>query len=269
MLTQEQICHFRTLGFVLCKRLLSQVEIQVLSDAFDTAMEKARGGAPKPNPGEPRQQVVPFFDYDPDTFYPLLDDPRIVDPLEQLMGEDFILTVSEGILHTGGSGWHHDACAPEGLFSMRAAIYLDPLSPEDGCLNVIPGSHIKEYREAIASHINNVGVAPEEIPGRYPLVNEPGDVLFMNHKTFHSALSDKPGRRAIHINCTQNAAPDKSTEQFDWLMGFLEGETNGWGRFYSDRLIRTADPRRKKMLDRAIQLGFGNTGRVTHLQNLT
>ena len=115
MLTQEQICHFQTLGFVMCKGLLSQEEIQVLSDAFDAAMEKARGGAPKPNPGEPRQQVVPFFDYDHDTFYPLLDNARIADTLEQLMGDDFILTVSEGILHTGGSGWHHDACAPEGL----------------------------------------------------------------------------------------------------------------------------------------------------------
>ena len=164
MLTKEQICHFRTLGFVLCKGLLSQEEIQTLSDAFDAAMENARAGAPKPNPGEPRQQVVPFFDYDPDTFYPLLDDERIVQPLEQLMGEDFILTVSEGILHTGGSGWHHDACAPEGIFSMRAAIYLDKLGSGDGCLNVIPGSHITEYREAIASNINNVGVAPEDIP---------------------------------------------------------------------------------------------------------
>lgn len=269
MLTQEQIRHFRTLGFVLCKGLLSKEEMQVISDAFDIAMEKARDGAPKPKPGEARQQVVPFFDYDPETFYPLLDDARIVEPLVQLMGEDFILTVSEGILHTGGSGWHHDACAPEGIFSMRAAIYLDPLSAEDGCLNVIPGSHMKEYRDAIASTINNVGVGPEDIPGRYPLVNEPGDVLYMNHKTFHSALSDKPGRRAIHINCTQNATSEKNTEHFEWLMGFLNGETNGWGRFYSDCLIRTASPRRKKMLDRAIELGFGNTGRVTHLQDLT
>ena len=53
-----------------------------------------------------------------------------------MMGEDFIFTVSEGILHTGGTPWHHDACAPDGFFSMRAAIYLDTLGPDDGCLNV-------------------------------------------------------------------------------------------------------------------------------------
>ena len=45
-------------------------------------------------------------------------------------------------------------------------------------------------------------------------------------------------------------------------------ETKGWGRFYSDRLISTAGPRRQKMLERAIELGFGNTGPITQLQDL-
>ena len=51
-------------------------------------------------------------------------------------------------------------------------------------------------------------------------------------------------------------------------MDFLRGETNHWGRFYSENLLRTATPRRQKMMDRAIELGFGNTGPTTHLQNL-
>lgn len=51
-------------------------------------------------------------------------------------------------------------------------------------------------------------------------------------------------------------------------MKFLAGETKGWGRFYSDRLIETAGPRRRKMLARAIELGFGNTGPIFHLQDL-
>ena len=147
-MTQEEIRHFETLGFIQYKGFFSPAEVDKLSSAFDSAMERARGGAPAPVSGEPRQQVVPFFDYDSDTFYPLLDNERIMDVFSTLMGEDFILTVSEGILHTGGSAWHHDACGPEGFFSMRAAMYLDPLGPEDGCLNVIPGSHL----EGLATH---------------------------------------------------------------------------------------------------------------------
>ena len=266
-MTQEQIHHFQTLGFLQCKQLLAPEEIATISSAFDAAMERARNGAPKPKQGEKRQQVVPFFDYDPDAFYPLLDDERILDIFENVMGEDFILTVTEGILHTGGSGWHHDASAPDGFLGMRAAIYLDTLGPDDGCLNVIPGSHFIEFREALNKAIGELGVSPENVPGKYPLSNEPGDVIFMNYKTYHSALSDKPGRRAIHINCVESTTAEKNQEHFDWLVGFLEGETRGWGRFYSDRLIKTSGPRRKKMLQRAIELGFGSKGPITHLQD--
>ncbi len=266
-MTPGQISYFHTFGFFLCRQLLSAAEMDSLSSAFDRAMEKARGGAPAPGPGEKRQQIIPFFDYDPETFYPLLDDERILQPFAQLLGDDFILTVSEGIIHTGGSPWHHDAYAPEGLFTMRAAIYLDPLGPEDGCLTVIPGSHCQEFRDRLVAHKDQLSAAPEGLPGRDPLVNEPGDVLLMNHKLHHAALSDNPGRRAIHINVAQNATPAKNQAHFDWLVKFLASETKAWGRFYSDRLMSTAGPRRKQMLDRAISLGFGNTGPITQLQD--
>ncbi len=267
-MNQEDIKYFQRFGFIQYKGLLSPAEVEVISDAFDEGMRVARKGAPPPGPGEKRQQIIPFFDYDPEVFYPLLDHEKIVDIFEGLMGEDFILTLSEGIIHTGGSGWHHDAYAPEGYFSMRAAIYLDPLGPEDGCLTVIPGSHFKEFGAAINQMKDELGTLPDEMPGRYPLCNEPGDVLFMNHKTYHAALSDSYGRRAIHINCVPNTTPDTNKEHYDWLMMFLDGETQHWGRFYSDRLISTAGPRRHKMLERAIELGFGNTGPITQLQDL-
>ncbi len=268
-MTPEQINYFRTFGFFLCKNLLSQEETEVLSTAFDKAMEKARGGAPKPAPGEKRQQIIPFFDYDPEVFYALLDDARILDTFEQLLGADFILTLSEGIIHTGGSAWHHDAYGPEGFFSMRAAIYLDPLGPEEGCLSVIPGSHCQEFRDYIVAHKDALETLSEDMPGQYPLVNEPGDVLFMNHKVHHAALSAKPWRRAIHLNAVQNTTPEKNPRHYDWLVEFLAGETRRWGRFYSERLINSAGPRRKQILDRAIALGFGDKGSITQLQDLT
>ena len=268
MLTPEQKAHFEVCGFVLLKQLFSKDEVAKLSDAWDEAMSRAREGAPAPVSGERRQQVVPFFDYDPDTFYPLLDDERIVGTLRDVMGDDMLLTVSEGILHTGGTGWHHDACAPDGFFSGRMGMYLDELEFDQGCLCVIPGSHHPDFRKALVETIKDLGVKSSEIPGMYPVVNEPGDVLFMNHKTFHASLSDNPGRRAIHINAVQNTTPEKNQEHFDWLKKFLEGETNGWGRFYSDRLINTADEARRKMLDPVMALGLGNTGKITHLQDL-
>ena len=266
-MTKDQITYFETFGFLLCRQLLAAEEVSNLAQAFDAAMVKARRGEPRPQPGEKRQQIVPFFDYDPGSFYPLLEDDRIVDVFETLLGPDYLFTLSEGIIHTGGTGWHHDACAPEGLFSMRAAIYLDRLGPDEGCLSVIPGSHRLEFREGVETAMAELNLEPGSVPGRYPAVNEPGDVLFMNHKLFHSAIGERPWRRAIHINCVQNASPENNREHFDWLCKFLQGETEGWGRFYSERLIAAAGPRLRKTLDRVIDLGFGNTGPITHLQD--
>ena len=272
VLTEEQINHFRTLGFLLCKQLLSVEQMKKIAAAFDTAMCRARGGASVPELernaqgfSTKRQQVVPFFDYNPEVLYALLDNQKIMDTFQVLLGEDFIFTLSEGIIHAGGTGWHHDAVAPDGLFSMRAAIYLDPLGPNNGCLNVIPGSHYSEFREALGKTLKDIDARAEDIPGRHAICTDPGDVIFMNHKVFHAALNDNSGRRAIHINCSQNTTPERNKIHFDWLARFLEGENRQWGRFYSDRLISTAGPRRQKMLSRAIELGFGNKGKITHL----
>ncbi len=284
MLTTEQVTHFRTLGFVMCRSKLTADEASAISRAFDDGMRHARGGAEEPHLeqdangyGRKSQGVTPFFDYSPDALYALLDDPRIFDVFEQLMGDDFILTVSSGIIHGGGTGWHHDECAPDGIFSMRAHLYLDPLGPADGCLTVFPGSHCRPYRDAIlrsmgvrnnpTNHWTQLGVSPALVPGAYPLVTRLGDVLFMNHKLFHAALSDRRGRRAIHINCAQNTTPKRNAEHFEWLNGFLESQSRGH-RFYSDRLIRTAGPRRRKMLARALELGYGDTGTINELQDL-
>lgn len=226
----EWVTHFRTFGFLMCKRLFTVEEMNELSDAFDAAMKIARDDAAEPELrqdtrgySEVRQQVnntiapyIPFVDYAPEVFYPLLDDERIVSIFRNLMGDDFRITVTEGLIHAGGSGWHHDNVTREGYFTMRAALYLDPLGPEDGCLSVIPGSHFTQFREALGTDsdqrsiraIEKLGTPAEEVPGRYDLVNEPGDVLFMNHMLFHSALSSKSGRRTIHINATQNIPPE-------------------------------------------------------------
>ena len=48
-MTKEQIHHFQTFGFFLCRQLLGTDKMTVIADAFDTAMARARGGAPKPH----------------------------------------------------------------------------------------------------------------------------------------------------------------------------------------------------------------------------
>ena len=239
-MTEQQVNHFHTLGFLQCRQFITPEETEAISKAFDAAMKKGRGGAEEPEltqddhgNSKVRQQInstippnLPFFDLDPDAFYPLLEDERFDDVFRTLLGDDYIVSVSEGIIHAGGSGWHHDNVAPEGYFTMRAHMYLDKLGPNDGCLSVIPGSHHTPFRDALGTDdngmsvraIGRMGIPPEKIPGRYDLVNEPGDVVFLNHKCYHSALSGRSKRRCLHINAGKAA----HTESHEELVAALE-----------------------------------------------
>lgn len=144
-MTHEQVAHFHALGFLQYKQLFSLKEMRVFSDAFDEVMSRERGGGPPPGPEDQRQQVTPFSTTTQRCSTPCW----MMTAFDMLMGEDFIFLQSEGLLHTGGSRWHHDARGPEGIFSMRAAIYLDPLNPSDGCLDIIPGSHFADFGDAL------------------------------------------------------------------------------------------------------------------------
>ncbi len=270
MITEDEVVHFQTLGFLQCRKLFSPEEIQALSNSFDAAMRRQRGGTPAPELRQDEhgystvsQDEIPFFDTDPDAFYPLLEDARILDVFEQLMGSDFIMAAHSAVIYGGGTPWHHDTVAPEGFFSMRAALYLDPLGPEDGCLTVIPGSHFKEFRDALVKTVGNfqrtnqLGIDAGDLPGKYPLVTEPGDVIFMNHKLYHAAFHPKPGRRILRITCSQNTTPDKNQEHYDWLVQYLNGITEGHGTIYSDRLLANGGTRCQEVMARGISLGFG------------
>ena len=222
MVTPEEIAFFRTFGFLQCKQLLSQDETALLTEKFEVAMMTARDGADEPvltqdehGYSDVRQQVgvwdkkqIPFFDYDPDSFYWLLDDERFESHFRTFQGDDYVVSASAAYIHAGGVGWHHDhsETIDDAFHSMRAHMYLDPLGPEDGCLTVLPGSqHRGDYRKTLLDSQGKVtsghnywghfGVPPDEIPGATPLVNEPGDVVFLNHKTFHAALSNRAKRK--------------------------------------------------------------------------
>lgn len=55
-MTQEEIRHFKTLGFIQYKRFFSPEEVDKLSSAFDSAME-----APRPQlPGSEDNRLFPF-----------------------------------------------------------------------------------------------------------------------------------------------------------------------------------------------------------------
>ena len=252
MVTPEQIAHFRTFGFLHCKQFVTKEETAFLTGKLESAMRKARGGAEEPELTQDengysaiRHQVAvwdknktPFFDYDPESFYWMLDDERFDAYFRALQGEDYVVGVTEGIIHAGGTGWHndHNEAYDDDFHSMRAHMYLDKLGPEDGCLTVLPGSnHRGGYRKTLLDSVGKInatnnswqqfGVPPDKLPGAFPLINDPGDVIFLNHKTFHAALSNRTKRRCIHINVYKAARTDSQQEQIEALAKHIKSDS--------------------------------------------
>jgi ectoine hydroxylase-related dioxygenase (phytanoyl-CoA dioxygenase family) len=79
--------------------------------------------------------------------YELATHPRVLDAVEELLGPNLLVWSTELFAkHPGDKvaiGWHRDEdyTGFDPLLSTTAWIALSPSTPENGCLQVIPGSH--------------------------------------------------------------------------------------------------------------------------------
>ena len=185
MLTQGQIDHYEAFGFLVLRGLLSQDEMDELRAASLSVMRELRGD--DEFQADENQSVQPWLERHP-AMRDLIDDERIHQIPESLLGPDFWLDGTEGHLRVGDTPWHGDDIHDDDLGWVKIAIYLDPLTKHDGCLRVIPGTHRRNDPDPLSelrsgepcSRRKRVFGMPS---GRYPL----------------DGLGDGTGRRAgIH-----------------------------------------------------------------------
>jgi hypothetical protein len=136
-------------------------------------------------------------------------DPAVVRPVQALLGPDCWLLEDDrfGVVYQDarsgdGSGysrigWHSDAQSGPTLDwwpSVAFTIHLDPTSPENGFLRVVPGSH-RGGTEAMPPGF-------ERVPGEVGVYCERGDVLLHHSDLWHSAAratEDPPGGIRRHV----------------------------------------------------------------------
>lgn len=94
--------------------------------------------------------IEPFHHLDP-RFDAVLDDPRIAEPMRELVGSEHIALFTDKLnlkrpREGSGFGFHQDS--PYWAFHCthldrlpNVMVLLDDASPENGCLRVVPGSH--------------------------------------------------------------------------------------------------------------------------------
>lgn len=207
MLTQGQINHFDTFGFLVHRQAFDADETESLSREFESVCAQLLGRTPGDGDSLWRQ---PFVENSP-ALSRLVEDDRIYLPVQDLLGEGFLWGGSEGMWgfessladhqwHADG-GWIADQMTTHRL---KVMLYLDPQRRDTGALRIIPGSHRATLHEALVS-FNDIanqaepryhGLPGTEVPC-HPIETDPGDIVFFNNWLFHAVYGKVHPRRSI------------------------------------------------------------------------
>ncbi len=255
MLTQDQIDHYEALGYLVLRGLLSQDEMDELRAASLSVMRELRG-TDEYQAGE-NQSVQPWLERHP-AMRDLIDDERIHQIPESLLGPDFWLDGTEGHLRIGDTQWHGDDIHDDDLGWVKVAIYLDPLTKDDGCLRVIPASHRRHdpdhlavLRECQYDPDGSVfGMRPDEIPS-VALETEPGDVLVFTEGVIHGAFGGGVGRHQICASFVENPKTKRHLNQIRTFYG-----NSTWSLRPTRTYVESARPRIRRMVEKPLEWGF-------------
>lgn len=255
MITAEQKTHWDVFGFLTLPQLFSPQEVDELRDAAMEVISK-EGGVLNSDEG---WSIGGFMEQHP-VLMSYLDDDRIYEIPETMLGPDFVLEMTDGHVRGGNTHWHGRVPSEEpGEWhpNLRVAIYFDKLTRENGCLRVIPGSHqgsFAEHLSPLLSQREDPTAAPfGDVGPDVPCValeSEPGDVVIFTESVYHASFGGS-ARLQLTAQYISNPTTDeeiaKIRKQHDaYTFGFHPAESS----INSDR------PRVRRMVSRLVELGF-------------
>lgn len=151
-----------------------------------------------PDPQSPVfRKIGGIVDHSP-AFRRLCLDRRLIEVLQQVMAERIRLWRDVVMMKQARVGrekpWHQDSVywPWKPYRQVSAFIALDAMTPENGCLQVIPGSHL----QALPHHgkESQVALSPEQQAQTLYVPLQAGDVLFFHGLLLHASEPNRSGR---------------------------------------------------------------------------
>lgn len=216
MVTPEQKSHFDTFGFLVLRQAFTPEEIEKITNEADSVWEKERKNSSSKTGAITLDQ---FVERHP-PLLKLLDDDRIQETVEGLLGPGFVWSGSEGqVCVHRQHGWHPDRPGDEEEISylrIKVMLYLDPMDKDSGSLRVMPGSHRlplhaqiePENRHQHGDYVKPFDITGPDMPG-FPFECRPGDVIFFNQSLWHAMFNGIKGRRYIAFKFAARPITDK------------------------------------------------------------
>ena len=234
VLNPSDVQQFESEGYVSPVPVLQATEINYLRHKLETT-EAAQGGAL--HPGQ-RSKSFLLFKWLND----LIRDPRILDPVEQLIGPDILLWNTIFWIKEAGAGsyisWHQDT-RYWGLSSdnvVTAWLALSPASVEAGCMRVMPGTHKGDVlAHEDTYHKDNMLTRGQEIQNLdedksvyMPL--KAGEMSIHNYRLAHASGPNKSADRRIGISM-HFMPPDTEQIVGSWDCASLVRGNDAYGHF--------------------------------------
>ena len=221
ILTPQQRADFERDGYVMVRSLFDAEEIAILRTAIETD-PSLRSRLYDRNDASGKSTRMATWNHPGDSVYGLAArSHRVVDTMEDLLGGEVYhyhskLTAKEPLeggaweWHQDYGYWYHNGIVYPYMASVMVA--LDRTTRENGCLQVVKGSHHCGRIEHGVLPGEQVGADPvrvkqmlERMPVEYAEM-EPGDGLFFHCNVMHRSDQNRsPNRRWTVLHC-YNAA---------------------------------------------------------------
>ena len=260
MLTNQQLQHYETFGFVTLQNLFSPSEVETLQAEFENELDYVY--ANKPFTGEKRYWTMMLNPRTP-LFYSLLEDNRLCSIAEQLYGDDVIGIGCDSNRYVGDTKWHSDHAADptEDSFGVKFAFYLDAVDANSGALRLIPGSHRRAFHYDLKTSLPSLELDVNDIPAHVCTAN-PGDVVAFDMRCWHASHGGSAGRRmstCVYYNNPKGKAEEAAARKR--AIG-ANKVTERFGRqgdpVYSCEWLENKEnsPKRQRWLGRMAELGY-------------